>query len=328
MRAPEFWAEDGLPARFLDPFGRLFGLAGRARRRLVRARPAPVPAICIGNLTVGGAGKTPTALALAERLLASGRSPHLLTRGYGGRTRGPLRVDPERHDCTLVGDEALLLAAAAPTWVARDRLAGARAAAAAGADCVLMDDGLQNPYLAPDLAFVVVDGDYGFGNCRLLPAGPLRERLEDGLARTAAVIRIGSDRRGVDRLLPAGLPRLEAELCPAPGAPPIAGRRLLAFAGTGRPGKLFATLSAAGAELVGCEPFADHHRYRRAEIERLLCRAARAGADCITTAKDAVRLPPDLRASVAVLPVVVRWRQPEALDSLVAPVLAGRSGPY
>jgi tetraacyldisaccharide 4'-kinase len=324
MRAPEFWTEDGLAAQLLEPLGRLFGVAGRVRRGLTQAHRAPVPVICIGNLTVGGAGKTPTVLALAERLLAVGRRPQLVTRGYGGRARGPLRVDPGRHDWALVGDEALLLAAVAPTWVARDRLAGARAAAAAGADCVLLDDGFQNPHLAPDLALVVVDGGYGFGNCRLLPAGPLRERLQDGLARTAAVIRIGSDRHGVDRLLPTGLPRLEAELCPAPDAPPVAGRRLLAFAGISRPGKLFATLGAAGAELIACERFPDHHRYRRAEIERLLSRAARADARCITTAKDAVRLPPDLRARVAVLPVKIGWRTPDALDRLLERALAGQ----
>ncbi len=322
MRAPEFWVENGLPAQLLEPFGYLFGLAGRLRRRLVRPRRAPVPVICIGNLTVGGAGKTPTALALAGRLLANGRRPHFLTRGYGGRGRGPLRVDPGRHDCALVGDEPLLLAAVAPTWVARDRPAGAHAAALAGADCVLMDDGFQNPYLAPDLALVVVDGGYGFGNRRLLPAGPLRERLADGLARAAAVIRIGPDRHGIDRLLPAGLPRIEAELRPAADAPPVAGRRLLAFAGMGRPEKLLAILSAAGAELVGFERFADHHRYRRAEIERLLSRAAAADALCITTTKDAVRLPPELRASVAVLPVVLCWRATEVLDRLLERAMA------
>jgi tetraacyldisaccharide 4'-kinase len=326
MRAPEFWTEDGLPAQLLEPFGRLFDLAGRLRRRLVRPRRAPVPVICVGNLTVGGAGKTPTVLALAERLQAGGHRPHVLTRGYGGRARGPLRVDPARHDFALVGDEALLLAAAAPTWIARDRAAGAEAAAGAGAACVLMDDGFQNPHLAPDLAFVVVDGGYGFGNRRLLPAGPLRERVADGLARAQAVIRIGADRFGIDRLLPAGLARIEAELGPAADAPPLAGRRLLAFAGMGRPEKLFATLSAAGAELVGRERFADHHRYRRSEIEQLLTRAARADAVCITTSKDAVRLPPDLRSHVAVLPIILRWQTPGVLDRLLERVLVGGPG--
>ncbi len=323
MRTPEFWAEDRLPAQLLAPFGRLYGQAGRLRRRLVRPWRAPLPVICVGNLTVGGAGKTPTVLALAEHLLAAGRRPHILTRGYGGRARGPLRVDPAQHDCALVGDEALLLAAVAPTWVARDRRTGALEAAHAGAECVLMDDGFQNPQLAPDLAFVVVDGSYGFGNRRLLPAGPLREPIEDGLARADAAIRIGADRHRVDRLLPQGLARIEAEICPAHEAPILAGRRWLAFAGMGRPDKLFATLSAAGAVLVGCQRFADHHRYRRREIERLLARAERADALCITTAKDAVRLPPDLRSHVAVLPIVLRWQTIEVVDLLLERALAG-----
>ena len=324
MRAPEFWAEDGALPRLLDPLGRLYGLAGRARRLCITPQPAPVPAICVGNLTVGGAGKTPVALALAARLLAAGERPHLVTRGYGGRARGPLRVDPTRHDSLLVGDEALLLAALAPTWVARDRLAGARAAAAAGANIVILDDGLQNPRFAPDLAFVVIDGDYGFGNGRLLPAGPLREPVAAGLGRAHAAIRLGGGASGKARPLLAGLPCLAAELRPTADAPPLAGRLVLAFAGIGRPQKLFATLRKAGAVLVDGVAFPDHHRYRRAEVERLLAQAARVGAMCVTTAKDAVRLPADLRTRVMVLPVAVSWRDPAKLDRLLAATLRAR----
>jgi tetraacyldisaccharide 4'-kinase len=280
--------------------------------------------ICVGNLTVGGAGKTPVALALAERLLARGERPHFVTRGYGGRARGPLRVDIGRHDSALVGDEALLLAAVAPTWVARDRLAGAYAAAGAGAGLVILDDGFQNPRLRPDVAVLVIDGSSGFGNGRLLPAGPLREPVADGLSRASAVVRIGADRVGIDRLLPADLPCLAAELRPAAPAPALAGRRVLAFAGIARPEKLFTTLRTAGAELVACEAFADHHRYRRAEIERLLARAAREEALCVTTSKDAVRLPADLRPRVAVLPVALAWQQPAALDRLLDLALRSR----
>ena len=317
MRAPEFWAEDGLGARLLDPLGRLYGQAGRLRRRCTTPRRAPLPTICVGNLTVGGAGKTPVAIALAVRLLAAGERPHLVTRGYGGRARGPLRVAPERHDARLVGDEALLLAAVAPTWLARDRLAGAQAAAGAGASLVILDDGFQNPSLAPDLALVVIDGSYGFGNRRLVPAGPLREPVADGLRRADAAIRLGADAAQVEESLPAALPRLEAELRPAAGAPDLAGRRVLAFAGIGRPIKLFNTVREAGAELVEGVAFPDHHRYRRAEVEPLLARARQAGALCVTTAKDAVRLPADLRVRVVVMPVAVAWRDPAALDRLL-----------
>jgi tetraacyldisaccharide 4'-kinase len=318
MRTPEFWARDGLRARLLAPAGQIYGLAGRLRRALVRPQSVDVPVICVGNLVAGGAGKTPTVLALARRLAAAGHRPHLLCRGYGGRERGPLRIDPLRHDAAEVGDEALLLAEVAPTWVARDRLEGARAAVAAGAGLLIQDDGLQNPALAQDLRLVVVDGGFGFGNRRLLPAGPLREPIGEGLARVSAVIRIGADQAGIDALLPAGLPRLEADLAPDDGAPSLAGRRVLAFAGIGRPEKFFGSLESAGAEIVQRCSFADHHPYRRAETLALLAEAERLDASCITTAKDRVRLPLDLRDRVLVLPVVLRWRDSGALDRLLA----------
>ena len=220
MRAPEFWAGDGLGARLLDPLGRLYGQACRLRRRCTTPRRAPLPTICVGNLTVGGAGKTPVAIALAERLLAAGERPHLVTRGYGGRARGPLRVEPARHDARLVGDEALLLAEVAPTSLARDRLAGAHAAAHAGASLVILDDGFQNPSLATDLALVVIDGTYGFGNRRLLPAGPLREPVADGLRRADAAIRLGADAANVERSFAGGSAAPRRPSCdPQRGAP-------------------------------------------------------------------------------------------------------------
>ncbi|HET6522379.1 MAG TPA: tetraacyldisaccharide 4'-kinase [Geminicoccaceae bacterium] len=326
MRAPEFWTRDGPLPRLLGPLGAAYGLAGRVRAALATPRRAPVPVVCVGNLTVGGTGKTPLALALAGHLAATGRRPHLLTRGYGGRLRGPLRVDPTRHDAAAVGDEALLLAGAAPTWLARDRAAGALAAAAAGAGVVVMDDGYQNPTLAKDLALVVVDGATGFGNGRLLPAGPLREPVAEGLRRASALVVVGPDRAGVARLAPPGLPILEAEIRPAADAPDLSGRRVLAFAGIGRPDKLFDLLRAEGAELVAARAFADHHAYRRPEVEALLAEAARLGALPVTTAKDAVRLPADLRRHVAVLPVALALGDPAALDALLAPLFGHPDG--
>jgi tetraacyldisaccharide 4'-kinase len=317
MRAPDFWAHDGVAAQVLSPLGQAYGLAGRLRRHLVRPVRAAVPVVCVGNLTVGGAGKTPVALALAARLIARGRRPHLLTRGYGGRAAGPLRVEPARHDAAEVGDEALLLASLAPTWCARDRVRGAEAAVAAGADVLIMDDGFQNPHLHQDLALLVVDGGFGFGNQRLLPAGPLRESLAAGFARAGAVVQLGADEADLDRHLPRALPRLRASLRAAPEAPDLRDRPVVAFAGIGRPEKFFRSLAEAGARLVGRHGFADHHRYRRHELRALLAEAEDKGALCVTTAKDAVRLPGELRGAITIWSVVVIWQDRSALDRLL-----------
>jgi tetraacyldisaccharide 4'-kinase len=322
MRAPDFWAEPGALSRLLTPIGTAVDLAGGLRRALVRPVACGLPVVCVGNLVAGGAGKTPVARALARRLAASGRPARFLTRGYGGRAAGPLRIDPERHGVLEVGDEALLLAADAPTWLARDRVAGACAIAAGGGGegraVIVMDDGFQNPSLEKDLALLVIDGGFGLGNEKVMPAGPLREAAAPALARADAVILLGEDRKSIARRLNASLPVLEAKLVPSPDAPDLAGRRILAFAGIGRPGKFFATLAGLGAELADTQAFPDHHAYHPAEIEGLVARARTLGALPVTTEKDHVRLPADLAQQVEVLPVEVVWRDPEALDSLLA----------
>ncbi|HEY0524478.1 MAG TPA: tetraacyldisaccharide 4'-kinase [Stellaceae bacterium] len=322
MRAPEFWTRSGLVPALLAPLGALYGAAGAARRRAAKPWHAPIPVVCVGNLVAGGAGKTPVVLSLARLLAAEGKAVHVVTRGYGGRFAGPVAVDPARHDAEEVGDEPLLLAAAAPTWVARDRVAGAREAVAAGAGILLLDDGFQNPALAKDLSLLVVDGGYGFGNGLVMPAGPLREPVGAGLARAQAVVLIGEDEAGAARAIDDGQGRpptlLRADLVPArDAAADLAGRRVLAFAGIGRPAKFFATLERLGAEIAESRAFPDHHPYAAAEIEGLLAAARSLGAMPVTTAKDAVRLPPALRDAVRVLPVDLVWREPDAVASLI-----------
>ncbi len=326
MRAPDFWAEDGALARLLAPLGTGYDLAGRLRRALAHPASVGIPVVCVGNLVAGGAGKTPVALALIEALGARGCKVQCLTRGYGGRVSGPHRVDPARDTAARVGDEALLLARAAPTWVARDRTAGARAAATAGAEVIVMDDGFQNPSLAKDLSFVVIDGAYGFGNGRVMPAGPLRETVPGGLARAEAVVVLGPERRDLGARLDArpdgGPALLTARLAPRPGSERLAGRTVLAFAGIGRPEKFFATLADLGAKVVETRAFPDHHAYAPAEIESLRARAAALDACAVTTEKDAVRLSSELREGIEVLAVAVEWREPEALDALLDRVCA------
>mgnify|MGYP006271637609 CR=1 FL=1 len=304
MRAPEFWQRGGWPALALAPLAWLHDLGARLRARRASAVDAGVPVICVGNLTVGGTGKTPVAIEIARHLAGRGRRPAFLTRGHGGRLRGPLRVDPDRHGADEVGDEPLLLARVAPTFVARDRPAGAAAAVAAGADVLVMDDGLQNPSLVKTLRIVVVDGATGFGNGRIIPAGPLRVPLARGLADADLFVVMGEDRLDLRDALAAHAPVVAATLEPAPAdAAAFAGRRVVAFAGIGRPEKFFATLERGGAIIVGRVAFPDHHRFAAGELARLEETARGADATLATTAKDAVRLPSAMRAAVAVLPV-------------------------
>ena len=325
MRPPAFWAAErgGAAAAALAPFSWLYGAAAQARAGLVRPVRAALPVLCVGNFTAGGAGKTPTVLALAALLTEDGIRPHILTRGYGGSERGPLRVDPARHEAQAVGDEALLLARAAPTWLARDRPAGAAAAAAAGAGLVLMDDGMQNPSLAKDLCLAVVDGGAGFGNGRVLPAGPLREPLTRGMRRAHALVLVGQDQRGALAALgPLGVSVIEATLVPGDEIHALKERPVVAFAGIGRPEKFFETLAEGGCRVIARHVFADHHRYKRGEIEAIIRHAKERDAVPVTTEKDYVRLPPEARALVRTLGVTLAWRDPAEPRALLAPVLA------
>lgn len=277
-----------------------------------------MPVLCCGNASVGGAGKTTVALDLVQRLVTRGVAVHCLTRGYGGRSNVVLRVDPVLHDASLAGDEPLLLAAIAPTWVAADRAAGARAAVAAGAQALLMDDGLQNHTLVKDAALLVVDGAVGFGNGRVMPAGPLREPVSAAAARCRAAVLIGPDAAEACAALPPGLPVLHATLEPEIALP---GLRVLAFSGIARPAKFYATLRQAGAIVAECMDFPDHHRFTNSELNRVLTRAKALDATPVTTPKDAVRLPGAVRSQVRVIGVLLRWADPAALERLLAEIV-------
>ncbi len=327
MRRPAFWDGDGAASRLLSPLAALWTAGSRWHQAAVRPARVRAPVICVGNATAGGGGKTPAAIALAERLAARGWRPHVLSRGHGGRLGGPLKVDPGRHAARDVGDEPLVLARHADVWIGADRVRSARNAVASGADILIMDDGLQNPSLAKDLSILVVDGPHGFGNGRVMPAGPLREPVDDAVARCRAVAIVGEDRhRLAERLAGGGRAILHAAFQPTAEALAFQGEPVYAFAGIARPGKFFATLEDLGAVVLQTRSFPDHHVFDPLAITGMLEEAHRMGARLVTTEKDWMRLDPETRPLAEPAPVRLAFRDPEALDGLLAP-LESRSGP-
>lgn len=321
MRAPAFWFapkdRPGLLPRLLSPLGQLYA-AGTARRLRQDGYTARVPVICVGNLTAGGAGKTPTVIALTERLSARGQLVHIVSRGYGGSLEGPVRVDEARHRADQVGDEPLLLSAFAPVWVAKDRAAGVRAAEAAGATVILLDDGFQSPAVKPTLSLIVVDAARGFGNGRCIPAGPLREPVTTGLSRADLLLAIGDaaaqDRFDADWGAQVHVPSLRGALHPLQMGMDWKGERVLAFAGIADPSRFFATLAAEGAKVVRAEPLGDHAALSETLLRRLESEAASLGAQLVTTEKDAARLPPAWRSKVLTLVVRLQIADWSPLD--------------
>lgn len=324
MRPPEFWKADvsgrdsaGMLRALLTPVSWAYAAVAAHRYRTTITRHAPVPVVCIGNLTVGGAGKTPVTRAIRAKL---GPHAHTLSRGYGGRVEGPLRVTPDM-DAREVGDEPLLHARDGAAWIARDRYAGALAAAQAGAQAIVMDDGFQNASLGKDLSIIAVDPNYGVGNGDVFPAGPLRERLESGLARADALVMVhnvaGEAPVAHDWLANFPKPILNATLRPSGELPH---GRLVAFAGLARPEKFFDTLESLGAELHEAVPFGDHHVYTEDDLQVLAQISEERSAQLITTEKDAARLSPEWRARVAVLPVTAQFEDEAALDALLQPI--------
>ena len=316
MRAPDFWwrTPPGMAALALAPAGLLWG-AITARRMRRKGSDAPIPVICIGNFVAGGAGKTPTALACARLIAAAGLRPVFLSRGYGGqigKAGRPQRIDPERHSADEAGDEPLLLAQLAPTIVSGDRAAGAEAAAALGADVIVMDDGLQNPSLNKTLSLAVVDGATAAGNGLCIPAGPLRAPLEAQLPLVGGLVVIGAGAAGerlAGRALSHGKAVFMARLRPdREAADRLRGRKVVAFAGIGRPEKFFTTLEEVGAEIVEAFGFGDHEALTAANIAELRAKARAASAILVTTEKDFVRLADSFAEEPpAVLPVSVEF---------------------
>lgn len=323
MRPPEFWKNPpdhpGWQAALLSPLSALYASATARRVSKPPTFHPKVPVISVGNINVGGTGKTPCVIALTE--LLAGRAVHIVSRGYGGEAPGPLRVDLKQHDAKTVGDEPLLLAAFAPTWISRDRAAGVALAEDAGAEIIILDDGHQNPSVPKAFNIVVVDASHGFGNGRVLPGGPLREPVAKGLARADHLISIGDATAQATFREAWGekitVPHSTATLELLETGMDWKDQNVLAFAGIGQPEKFFRTVRATGANVLRAEPLDDHQPLTEALMKRLEMEAMALGAQLVTTEKDAVRLPETFRKRVLALPVRLRIdRQADLIDQL------------
>lgn len=331
MKAPGFWSNPpdrpGLISQVLWPASQIWQMGARLRQARATPERAPVPVLCIGNLTAGGAGKSPMVAALIQRLSERGITAHIVSRGYGGQITGPHLVDSEMDSAADVGDEPLMLSGYGSVWVSRDRAAGARAAAEAGAKLVILDDGFQNPGLVKDASIVMVDAGQGFGNGRLMPAGPLRETVAEGLGRADLVVLVG-DVRAREGLLQAWpvlreRPVLGASLVPQKTGLSLENVRVIAFAGIGRPEKFFDTVRDMGAVISTTHGFADHQVYDRKILQRLVREARDTNAILVTTEKDAVRLPQSFRDQAFTIPIRLEPEDWGPIDALVDQICPG-----
>lgn len=291
MKAPRFWNTRNILSTSLLPVAAIYSFASIICSRRVKPTTLPIPVICVGNLTVGGAGKTPVALHIGGILKKKNINAFFISRGYGGSQKSPLRVDIEKHGAKLVGDEPLLLARILPTIVGNNRVHAAQRAIEQGAEAIIMDDGFQNPSLTKDLSLIVVDRRMSFGNERILPAGPLREKVASGLKRADAIVIINPA-----NFMPTSLPNIPFLLArshPAPSMLALKGKRIIAFCGIAVPAKFYYMLKNAGAEIIEKISFPDHYYYKQKDIDSLRKKALEQNAALITTSKDAARMAKD-----------------------------------
>jgi tetraacyldisaccharide 4'-kinase len=331
MRTPKFWygQKISILSLLLTPVSWIYALTHATLLGIAKPWQSPIPVICVGNLTVGGHGKTPTALSICHILKSYNKSVHFISRGYKGSLNGPILVNPSSHSAIEVGDEPLLLSEIAPTWVSANREAGIRLAHKMGAEIIIMDDGFQNPSIKKDLSIIVIDGEVGFGNGHLIPAGPLREGINAGLSRANAVVIIGEDKKNLkSTILEINSYRsqkpfqvLTSRLEPDVGSNSFGKKKVLAFTGISRPEKFFNTLIKLGYDIVVKKSFPDHHQYTKKELANLHKTAQIENVQLITTSKDYVRLTMSQQKGISVLPVKIDWGNKVVLDSLLRSVI-------
>lgn len=328
MRTPNFWYNNSnLFPRMLWPLAFFYMLVGIFYKRVCKTHSTTVPIICVGNLTAGGTGKTPTTMAIAERLKNMGHNPHIVSRGYGGIQIGPLQVDQRLHNASDVGDEPLLLSRFAPTWISKKKLLGVKAAISSGADIIILDDGFQNMSIRKDLSIVVADADLGFGNGRIIPAGPLRETITSGLKRMDLFITIGSSEsqkkfREKYKNLISEKDHIQGKFVPLVSGLDWKGLRVFAFAGIGNPEKFFNTLRDLGAEIVLTKKLADHKKFDYKLLSKLSEEALKENAQLVTTEKDAIRIPLSFRKKILTLPIRLEINEWGILDKALHKIAA------
>ena len=321
IKTPEFWNNKGVVSTALLPLAAIWAKATHLRDRLAKQVSADLPVICIGNLTAGGTGKTPLVSLLYDQLIEAGKSPVIMSRGYGGSQKGPLWVDGMLHTAADCGDEPLMLAEGRDVIIGRDRVLAAQAISNRGIhDIILMDDGLQHPYLAKDMTIGVFDGSAGIGNGRLLPAGPMRVAFDDGVASLDIAFINGDDEHDLTKAIDGRVPIMTGNVVADPTIIADLGDvPLLAFAGIGRPQRFFRTIEKVGGNIVQSLAFADHHPYTQSDLTRLQEDSIRLGASLITTQKDWIRLPSEWRERISFLPITM---QTDAIDELLGQIMA------
>lgn len=321
IKTPEFWNNKGVASTALLPLATIWATATHLRDRLAKQVSADLSVICIGNLTAGGTGKTPLVSLLYDQLTEAAKSPVIMSRGYGGSQKGPLWVDGMLHTAADCGDEPLMLAEGRDVIIGRDRVLAAQAISNRGIhDIILMDDGLQHPYLAKDMTIGVFDGSAGIGNGRLLPAGPMRVAFDDGVASLDIAFINGDDEHDLTKAINGRVPIMTGNVVADPTIiADLGDAPLLAFAGIGRPQRFFRTIEKVGGNLVQSLAFADHHPYTQSDLTRLQEDAIRLGASLITTQKDWIRLPSEWRERISFLPITM---QTDAIDELLGQIMA------
>ena len=313
MKTPTHWQNKNLLSYALLPLGFIYSQATALRLKIKKSKSVNIPVICVGNLTAGGTGKTPTAIAIADIIQKLGQKPFFVSRGYGGSLSGVI-VDNQKHTPKQVGDEPLLLSQKAGVSVNADRYAAAQKAIANGGEVIIMDDGFQNPSLKKDLSFLVFDGGSGIGNAFPLPAGPLRENFAEGIKRADAAIIIGEDKTNL-RAKIKNLPVFNAKICSQ--SPQLKNKSVIAFAGIGRPQKFYDSLRQEKVKILQTIDFPDHHFYSEDELQNLLKIAKEKDAELITTSKDWVKIPPRLQPHFKVLEIYIEWENSQALTDFI-----------